>query len=351
MVIASRQRVCILSGGMLGDTALLLPTLPALRQLYPQSEFSMIVDNRWLDIVSGNPSLSRWFGSPELASDAWPAFLTELSKLDFDVTLAFTANPRAEAMMRAIRAKCRVVSRWWRVSCARVATVAESDKFWTHELGDGTEWPASFYAGCRDVLLSHGCASAAFKAEFDIPAEALRFARRHTAIKPTLILHVSASAVSTGSGDDNKFWPAARFAEIVRRAVTCYAVKVLFVGDAYAQRQTAAVRAHLGDLAVSDVVVDLTGRTTVKQLLGLLRLARVVVSNDSGPMHLAAVLGTPTLGIFTSTSSFWRPWPGPYVSVVGDRDSPPDRTLARQPPSVDTVWAALELLMRTSATL
>jgi ADP-heptose:LPS heptosyltransferase len=49
-------------------------------------------------------------------------------------------------------------------------------------------------------------------------------------------------------------------------------------------------------------VVNLAGQTTVKQLAQLLAMVDVTVSNDSGPMHLSAGQGTPTLGVFTCTS-------------------------------------------------
>src|SRR5205814_5942896 len=48
--------------------------------------------------------------------------------------------------------------------------------------------------------------------------------------------------------------------------------------------------------------LNLAGKTTLKQLAALLGAADAVVSNDSGPMHLAAALGTPVVGIFTCTS-------------------------------------------------
>jgi ADP-heptose:LPS heptosyltransferase len=48
--------------------------------------------------------------------------------------------------------------------------------------------------------------------------------------------------------------------------------------------------------------INLAGETTLKQLAVLMGAAEAVVSNDSGPMHLAAAMGTPVVGIFTCTS-------------------------------------------------
>ena len=49
-------------------------------------------------------------------------------------------------------------------------------------------------------------------------------------------------------------------------------------------------------------VVNVAGRTSLRELCALLMLCRVLISNDSGPMHIAAALGTPVVAPFGSTS-------------------------------------------------
>jgi len=48
--------------------------------------------------------------------------------------------------------------------------------------------------------------------------------------------------------------------------------------------------------------VNLTGKTTLRELCVLLKLCRVLLTNDSGPMHVAAAVGTPVVVLFGSTS-------------------------------------------------
>ncbi len=65
-----------------------------------------------------------------------------------------------------------------------------------------------------------------------------------------------------------------------------------------------------------DRVLDLTGQTTLKQLAALTSEVDYVVSNDSGPMHLADALGTPVVGIFTCTDTLRSgPPPGRHQLV------------------------------------
>ena len=60
-------------------------------------------------------------------------------------------------------------------------------------------------------------------------------------------------------------------------------------------------------------MADLVGRLTLRQLAALLQHARLLVSNDSGPVHLAAAMGTPTVVLFGTSDpatgpARWGPW-------------------------------------------
>jgi ADP-heptose:LPS heptosyltransferase len=67
--------------------------------------------------------------------------------------------------------------------------------------------------------------------------------------------------------------------------------------------------------------VDLGGRTTLRELAGVLAGAAAVVCGNTGPAHLAAAVGTPVVSIFAPTvpASRWRPWGVPHV-LLGDQE-------------------------------
>jgi heptosyltransferase-2 len=70
--------------------------------------------------------------------------------------------------------------------------------------------------------------------------------------------------------------------------------------------------------------VNLAGKTTVRELMALLSLCGFLVTNDSGPMHIAAALGTPLVAIFGPTD--WRttsPWTRTAKIVRVDVDCSP----------------------------
>lgn len=116
-----------------------------------------------------------------------------------------------------------------------------------------------------------------------------------------------------------KTWPAERAAAFLD-LVAGEGKRAALLGDASDRPLAAAIRARSAsawreELPGAAGVVDLTGRTDLPGLVALLRAARLVVGADSGPMHLAAALGRPTLGLFGSTSPAWTAPRGPRAAV------------------------------------
>lgn len=123
-----------------------------------------------------------------------------------------------------------------------------------------------------------------------------------------------------------KTWPTARAAELVRAIVSRRRARVLVLGDAAAAPLVAALREATSDLAWSAGeeaasastadVVDLAGATDLPAVVGWLRACEAFVGSDSGLMHLAAALGTPTLGLFGSSNPDWTRPLGPRAAAM-----------------------------------
>jgi heptosyltransferase-2 len=93
-----------------------------------------------------------------------------------------------------------------------------------------------------------------------------------------------------------KRWLPERFAQLGRMLSHQLGARVLLLGGA-------EERALVGQLslAIGDRCLDLSGKTTLGRLMAVLERCQVLVSNDTGPMHLAAALGTHVVAIFGST--------------------------------------------------
>ncbi len=118
-----------------------------------------------------------------------------------------------------------------------------------------------------------------------------------------------------------KVWPRMRVLEFLHKAVADFGVRVVLLGEGCEYGAPDEADGFLAsvwrkDLAGPSGVVDLVGRTTLTEAGTLLRGAAAFVGNDSGLMHLAAVLGTPTLGIFGSSNPDWTAPQGPITDVI-----------------------------------
>jgi len=100
-----------------------------------------------------------------------------------------------------------------------------------------------------------------------------------------------------------KQWPPDRMAALAARLVASAGATCVLLGAAYDRAAARAIeswlRAHAPESA--DRVIDLVGRTSLGALVGVAARTRVVVTNDSGAMHLAAAVGRPVVALFGPT--------------------------------------------------
>ncbi len=109
-----------------------------------------------------------------------------------------------------------------------------------------------------------------------------------------------------------KCWPASRFAQTARRLMQGDFGAVLLFGSKDESACCAEVARNLPECNV----VDLSGSTSLGQALALLARLALFITNDSGLMHAAAALATPSVAVFGSTNPVTTAPLGPYVELV-----------------------------------
>lgn len=105
-------------------------------------------------------------------------------------------------------------------------------------------------------------------------------------------------ALQAGASDLNRAWDLECFADLASLLVKDGA-EVLLVGDPKEAGRAAALRDR-----VPGSVIDLVGKTTLGQLPAVIKACELLVSNDTGTIHVAAAVGTPSLGLFFSTAYY-----------------------------------------------
>lgn len=100
-------------------------------------------------------------------------------------------------------------------------------------------------------------------------------------------------AIHPWTSDPIKQWPKEYFAELIERLIRDLHAKVIIVGGKEELEESARLFKDCGS-----ALIDLTGRTTLRQLAVLLKECKLLISGDSGPVHLGVCVGTPVLAIF-----------------------------------------------------
>jgi len=115
--------------------------------------------------------------------------------------------------------------------------------------------------------------------------------------------------ISPCSSHVHRNWRAERYAAIADHAIEDHGMAVVLSGG------PSALEASVGqaiESATRHRLINLIGKDTLPQLVALLQRADVVLSPDSGPVHLANALGTPVIGLHACT---WSKRSGPYNSL------------------------------------
>lgn len=121
-------------------------------------------------------------------------------------------------------------------------------------------------------------------------------------------------AIHPGAGNTNKQWPAAHFGELIDQLTEEFDCSILLVGS---KDEVDTSTALLTPDRVACGVMSIVGQTTLEQLAGLIAACDLFIGNDSGPHHLAACLGIPTIGVHSGIVDVheWSPLGSSAVAV------------------------------------
>ena len=101
-------------------------------------------------------------------------------------------------------------------------------------------------------------------------------------------------AIHLGAGRAIKQWPEARFAQVAARLIAERAASIVLTGATEDRAQVDQVKSTLP----ADRVLDLAGRADLTRLAAVLERVGLLVTGDTGPMHLAQAVGTPIVAVF-----------------------------------------------------
>ena len=336
------RRVCLIKPSALGDVVQTLPLVPILRERFPRARLAWVVNRPLADLLDGVPGLDEVIPVDRRGSIwSWLRLLGDLRRRRFDLVFDLQGLLRTGIMTAATGATLRVGLESARegAGLACHVTLPDTSRLVPAHL---RYWRVAEALGLGDRR--RDAAVPVRVEDHRWAAEQFRDVRR-----PWLAVH-------PGARWKTKVWPVEKFAAIAARAFRQFGFSTAIVGGPDERLAAARLEHLLRRFVPAAHVLNLAGGTTLKQLAAVLTASDLMLSNDSGPMHLAAAVGTPVVGIFTCTSPVRSGPPGARHALVS-ADLPCAGSYRKRCPhrgrkhlacmeelSIERVWQALARL-------
>jgi heptosyltransferase-1 len=281
------RKILIVKPSSLGDIVHSLPFLYALKQCFPGAEIHWVIAHGFEGLLQGHPMIHRlWI----IKKDSWRnirnarqtvqevrLLFRELKQEKYDLVIDLQGLLRSGIITSATGSPVRIGFQEAREG---------SRVFYTHTVTGGKDIHAvDRYLKIAEYL---GCDIS----DISFPFPPVERASSFIPYPSSLPTPDGYAVLVPGARWKTKRWPAEHFGKLASLLPT----KTCIVGSK-------------GDSTIADEIVSLSkgksislaGKTDLKDLLNIMKQAQFVVSNDSGPMHIAAALGTPVFAIFGPT--------------------------------------------------
>ncbi len=282
-------KILVIRLDRIGDVVLSLPAISAVRERFPDASISLMVRPAVHELVEGHPAVDEVIsygyekGGPHRFYLGYFRFLKEIISRRFDV--AFVLHPSRRSVL--IPALAGIPYRvGFDTGDSFLLTHKATDK--RHE---GKKHESEY---TLDVVRAFGTGNL----KLEKPKISISPSDREKALEklknafggslPGVLL-----AVHAGASCPSKRWPLERFAELGRKVIREKGASIVLLGGAEEKGASETLAGEIGPRAVS-----LAGKLNLKESAAVLAQAGCLISNDSGPVHIAAAVGTRTVVIF-----------------------------------------------------
>ena len=309
----SARRILIVNLTRFGDLLQTSPTIAALHERHPGAEITLLAEKNFADVADGIPGVARVMraeldhlgkllltgGAALVDAYRWAEqLIAELRAAEFDLALNLSSSRMTAVFMGLTRVAdvrgwsmtpdgFRVIRHPW----ARLFATMCLHRRWA---------PFNLVDYYRHMA---GGGGAIRRLRYEVPREAAAVAdatlrAAHVRDGERIV------ALQLGASKAIRQWPAPSFTALAAR-LAAGGARILLVGGGGDRPLAATVAGAIGRAAI-----DTCGRTSVAELGALLARADVLVSGDTGPMHMAVAVGTPVVGLFFGPASPFDT--GPY---------------------------------------
>jgi heptosyltransferase-2 len=294
------RKILIRGPNWVGDAVLAIPALKALRSRFPEAETTLLVRPWVSGLFSEAPFIDRVWSAPRPAGLAdWKRLTGEIRAQEYDLAVLLPNSFESALMMFLGRVPHRLGyatdGRAWMLTNPVIP-------------GDEIRHQIFYYL---DLVKTISATVERPSIEIQATSGERSDARRLLAAegigagKPFMVLNPGAAYGSA------KRWYEERFAAVGDALARDLGLAIVIVGSLNER----PIAAEIQSLTRSNTAV-LSGKTSLETLIGVLAEASLMITNDSGPMHIAAAVGTPTIAVFGPTDDRVTSPYGPRTRVV-----------------------------------
>ncbi len=286
------RSIAVLRMSALGDVVMALPLLRTLQKAFPQTRIHWIVSRPFDAIVQGVSGIELIvIDKPRGPLSFWRLW-RQMRAYDFDWLLVPQASMRANLVTLVTRAQRKIGFGALHSRDLQRYFVSETVPAEPEHLIDSFLRFAT-YVGAREHVL-----------DWNLPLREDEHAWARTQVEECAGIKL---AVVLAAGKPERNWPAARYCEALERLAARWPLSVVLIGG-----PGAAERALAGELhkRLRMPLLDMIGRTGVRQLAALLGQVDALLAPDTGPVHIAQAMGKPVVGLYAVAPAKKT---GPYV--------------------------------------
>ena len=336
------MKILLIQLKRIGDLILTTPAIAAMRQRFPEAQLTLVISAECKALAPAISGVNRLLVMPR--GFAGFGTIAAIVGRGFDYSIDFTRNDRSALLVLLSWAKKRIVS--FRINVRSKLRARVYNELVPHRMRD--MHTIDYHLALLEAL---GITNTSRAVRLELPKSAEKavaeLLKSNGVRKPFITFH-------PGSARAEKFWDAQRWVEVINHAGDAHDVDLVLTGGSSLLEPV-----HIREIksALRHQVLDLSGKTDLLTLAALIAKARLLVTVDSAPVHLAAAAKTPQVILFGPTNPFhWRPLESPALILQGASTSPVREFVSKQPRqpmnqiSTQAVIDAMETLLSTGAT-
>jgi lipopolysaccharide heptosyltransferase II len=284
------KNILVIRTDRIGDMVLTVPALRALKKAYPSSRLTVLSAMNTRSLIEGLPFVDEVMVDD--VSRGWIAYMKlvkELRRRRFDLAIVYHTKRRTNSACFLAGIPCRLGYRNEKLGFLLNRPVRDERHL-------GLKHEVEY---CLDLLREIGVHSHDLRIEIacdkDAEVWAENFMRTHFPEGNVMVLHPDASCPT-------RRWPAENFARLGELLNDKFKAQIVIVGAEGGRSIAQDIMRRMRTSAV-----DLTGQLSLAQLASFLKRVNLLVSSDTGPIHVAAAVRTPLVCLFLRTQAGLNP--------------------------------------------